>query len=101
MHELPPDAAPGDLNQGLMELGATVCTPTSPRCLVCPLAKLCAANRTGRQDALPVTAPRKTKDQLPLLERTHVWIEDAGTIVLGRRPAGGLFGGLWELPERD
>ncbi len=102
MRALPDDAAPGDLNQGLMELGETVCTPTSPRCLVCPLAKLSAANRTGRQEALPVTPPRKTKDQLPVLARTHVWIEDAGTVVVGRRPSDvGLFGGLWELPDLE
>src|SRR5687767_7477451 len=54
MSALPADAQPGDLNQGLMELGATLCSPTSPRCLVCPLAKLCIANRTARQDELPV-----------------------------------------------
>ncbi|HET9483865.1 MAG TPA: A/G-specific adenine glycosylase [Xanthomonadales bacterium] len=101
MTALPADAAPGDLNQGLMELGATICTPTSPRCLVCPLANACAAKRDGRQDELPVIAKRKSVDELPVLARTHVWIEDAGEIVVGRRPAGGLFGGLWELPDAE
>src|SRR5687768_16917855 len=99
MTALPATAAPGDLNQGLMELGATICTPTSPRCLVCPLAVACAAKRAGRQDELPVVAKRKTADELPLLARTHVWIESDGEVVVGRRPAGGLFGGLWELPD--
>lgn len=101
MASLAPDAEPGDLNQGLMELGATICTPTSPRCLVCPLAKLCAAKRLGRQDELPVMPARKKTRDLPLLARTHVWIEEAGQIVVGRRPTGGLFGGLWELPDLD
>ena len=112
MQSLAHDAEPGDLNQGLMELGATICTPTSPRCLVCPLAKLCAAKRLGRQDELPVMPARKKTEDLPLLARTHVWIEDADeiaapqeeravTIVVARRPAGGLFGGLWELPDLD
>jgi A/G-specific adenine glycosylase len=91
-------AQPGDLNQGLMELGATICTPTQPRCLLCPLAKLCAGKT--RTDELPVMPARKSKDELPLLERTLVWIEERGRIVLGKRPAEGLFGGLWELPER-
>jgi A/G-specific adenine glycosylase len=100
MQALPDDAAPGDLNQGLMELGASLCAPAAPRCLACPLANLCEASRTGRQDALPVTAPRKPESQLPLLARTLVWIERDGRIVLARRRAGGLFGGLWELPER-
>ena len=101
MTALDPDAQPGDLNQGLMELGATICTPTSPRCLICPVQTMCAANRTGRQDELPVMPARKKQDELPVLARTHVWIEDAGAIVIARRPAGGLFGGLWELPDLD
>ncbi|HLL22387.1 MAG TPA: A/G-specific adenine glycosylase, partial [Kofleriaceae bacterium] len=101
MAALPDDAKPGDLNQGLMELGATVCTPTSPRCLVCPLAKLCIANQTGRQDELPVMPVRKKQDELPLLARTHVWIEEACCVIVGRRPPGGLFGALWELPDVD
>src|SRR5687768_15197757 len=56
MSALPAEHAPGDLNQGLMELGATLCSPTSPRCLVCPLAAHCTAARTGRHDELPVVA---------------------------------------------
>src|SRR5690349_13997996 len=50
MAGLPAAAAPGDLNQGLMELGATICAPSQPRCLVCPLVSNCTAVRTGRQD---------------------------------------------------
>jgi A/G-specific adenine glycosylase len=100
MQALPEEAAPGDLNQGLMELGASLCAPASPRCLPCPLAALCEARRTGRQDELPITAPRRPERELPLLARTLVWIERDGRIVLARRRAGGLFGGLWELPEQ-
>lgn len=101
MEALPESTAPGDLNQGLMELGASLCAPASPRCLPCPLAELCDARRTGRQGELPVVAPRRSERELPLLARTLVWIERGGQIVLARRRAGGLFGGLWELPERD
>src|SRR4029077_19248717 len=65
MAALPPRAAPGDLNQGLMELGATVCAPAAPRCLACPLAGHCAT----RGDALPLVNKRKRADELPLLAR--------------------------------
>jgi A/G-specific adenine glycosylase len=98
MRALPAAAAPGDLNQGLMELGATICAAAQPRCLLCPLRGECAAARTGRQDELPVVAARKKPSELPILARTVVWIEDAGHIVLARRTPDGLFGGLWELP---
>jgi A/G-specific adenine glycosylase len=101
MRALPESAPAGDLNQGLMELGATICAPAQPRCLACPLAKECAAARGGRQDELPVVAARKKAAELPLLERTAVWIEEAGRIVLARRAPEGLFGGLWELPPLE
>jgi A/G-specific adenine glycosylase len=100
MEALPADAAPGDLNQGLMELGATLCAPAQPRCLICPLAAHCEAARTGRQDELPVVAARKKESELPVLARTLVWLPRGGDVLLARRRAGGLFGGLWELPER-
>lgn len=87
---------PGDLNQALMELGARVCTPRAPRCLLCPLLGDCAAHRAGEAEALPRKAPRAPRRAVNLvagLVRTpdhRVW--------LGRRPAEGLLGGLWELP---
>jgi A/G-specific adenine glycosylase len=101
MTALPEGTAPGELNQGLMELGATVCSPVQPRCLVCPLAAVCAANRTGRQDELPVVAARKKASELPVLARTLVWLARGEEIVLVRRAPEGLFGGLWELPPVD
>jgi A/G-specific adenine glycosylase len=93
--------APGDLNQGLMELGATLCSPTSPRCLLCPLAAHCEAARTGRQDELPVVAARKKESELPILARAALWMADGDQVVLARRAPEGLFGGLWELPQAD
>jgi A/G-specific adenine glycosylase len=101
MRALPEAAAPGDLNQGLMELGATICAATQPRCLVCPVVKDCEAARAGRQDELPLVAARKKASELPLLARTVVWMEHAGEIVLARRTPDGLFGGLWELPPLE
>ncbi|HEY0249983.1 MAG TPA: A/G-specific adenine glycosylase, partial [Kofleriaceae bacterium] len=66
---LPESCAPGDLNQGLMELGATLCTPTSPRCLLCPIKAGCGAARQGTQERFPLTAPRKKEADLPILAR--------------------------------
>jgi A/G-specific adenine glycosylase len=96
---LPEGRAPGDLNQGLMELGATLCAPTSPKCLICPLGKVCIAAKTGRQTELPVVAPRKKESELPLLEREALWMLGPKGLVLARRVPRGLFGGLWELPQ--
>jgi A/G-specific adenine glycosylase len=101
MRALPQGVAPGDLNEGLMELGATICAAAQPRCLGCPLATACVAARGGRQDELPVVAARKKASDLPLIARTVVWVEDDGAIVLVRRTPDGLFGGLWELPPLE
>jgi len=95
------DGEPGELNQGLMELGATVCTPLSPSCLTCPLSGQCVARATGRQDQLPRLPPRKRAASLPELAAVALWIERRGQLVLARRPAGGLYGGLWELPQGE
>ncbi len=95
----PPTALPGELNQGLMELGATVCTPTSPACLTCPLRAACRARAAGRQDELPRLPARKREADLPLLATVALWVERDGAVLLAQRPATGLFAGLWELPQ--
>jgi A/G-specific adenine glycosylase len=101
MTALPKQSAPGSLNQGLMELGATICSPTSPRCLVCPLSAMCVAAREGRQDELPVVPRRKKAHELPVLAHAALWLQQGDAIVLARRAPHGLFGGLWELPQGD
>jgi adenine-specific DNA glycosylase len=102
MAALPAGAAAGDLNQGVMELGATVCTANAPpACLVCPVREPCRARATGRQAELPVMPVRRRDDELPLLARTALWIADGDRVVLARRVPAGLFGGLWELPAGD
>jgi A/G-specific adenine glycosylase len=101
MAALPEILDPAALNQGLMELGATICTPSSPRCLACPLVAGCDAARTGRTAELPISAPRKKASELPVLARAALWIEARGEIVLARRRPDGLFGGLWELPPLE
>ena len=92
---LVPADAPSEFNQAMMELGATVCTPRAPQCLTCPVAKPCRARAAGIQDELPRKRVRKeppTVDALALVARCR------SRVLLGRRPARGLWGGLWEPP---
>lgn len=91
------DAAvpPGVLNQALMELGALVCSPAQPACGVCPLAALCVANRDGLTATLPVTSARAKPKPVAMVAAV-VW--HGGRVLLARRAAQGLFGGLWEPP---
>ena len=96
---LPAAADPGELNQGLMELGATVCTPTSPRCLDCPLSGQCVAARDGRQAELPVLPRRRPAAELPRLAEVALWLVRTARVLVARRAATGLYGGLWELPQ--
>jgi A/G-specific adenine glycosylase len=96
--ELVSAEAPGDHNQGLMELGATVCTPRSPACSICPVADACRARAAGRTAELPMLPRPKRAADRPLIEREAMWLRDGAAILLARRTAGGLYGGLWELP---
>jgi A/G-specific adenine glycosylase len=96
-NELLDRAAPGEFNQALMELGATICLPENPQCLVCPVAELCRARANGTQSQLPVkiVARRNVQEQ-----RTVFWIEQAGKLLLWQRAADSrLMPGFWELPE--
>ena len=97
--DLVPDQAPGDFNQALMELGATLCAPAAPRCAACPLAASCRAHQEGRTGELPRMPERRRDSDKPLLAATAAWVERGGRLLLARRVAGGLFGGLWELPQ--
>ena len=93
-----PDAA-GTFNQAMMELGALVCTPTSPACADCPLAADCAAARDERAADYPRRPPRK---ELPVRRRTVAVIHDAqGRVLLVRNDEGGLLKGLWDLPALE
>lgn len=82
--------------QGLMDLGATVCTRRNPACGRCPLMRRCVARREDRIDELP--APRRRK-ALPLRKTTWLVMLHRGEVVLERRPSSGLWGGLWTFPE--
>ncbi len=97
---MPP--CPGDFNQALMELGATVCLPNGePLCGECPLRELCRANAGGLQGEIPVKAPkkpRKVQELTVFLLRRGPFTQEKLT-ALERRPKGGLLGGLWQLPN--
>jgi A/G-specific adenine glycosylase len=91
-----PAATPGDFNQALMELGATVCVPASPRCRECPLAADCVALREGRTAELPV---RPARPAVPHHEiAVGVIRRRDGRLLIQQRPEEGLLGGLWEFP---
>ena len=88
---------PGDFNQAMMELGATVCTPKNPSCGDCPLRKDCAARKQGVQADYPI---KPQKGPVPVRKRTAVVIADAaGRVLLVQNREGGLLKGLWELPS--
>lgn len=89
---------PGDLNQALMEHGATVCRPESPLCLLCPVRGACMAFRHGRVDELPPAKVRAEPKRLTLA--LAVWPHE-NTLLFARRAEKGLFGGLWELPAAE
>ena len=88
----------GDFTQSLMELGATVCVPKSPRCGLCPLRSLCAAYRTERQDALPVVSKKQPRRKE---QKTVLLLYFGQKIAVRRRPEDALLGGLWEFPSVD
>jgi A/G-specific adenine glycosylase len=89
---------PSTVNQGLMELGATVCTPRKPECASCPWEKLCDARREGDPEKFPA-ATKKTP--VRALDHVSIAISRRGKLLLARRPPRGLWGGLFELPTGE
>lgn len=90
-----PADRPGDFAQALMDLGAGICTPRGPRCLVCPLQHHCAAHAAGNPETYPVKAARRPR---PTRQGMAWWIEHGGAVALVRRPPRGLLGGMPALP---
>ena len=91
-----PKGEAGDYNQALMDLGATICLPKNPRCLLCPLMELCEARSLGIQDQRPVLKPKK---ETPHVVHAAAVIVQRGRALLAKRPADGLLGGMWEFPN--
>lgn len=91
-------SAPGAFNQALMELGATVCVPKQPQCLICPIADECVARAEGLQNELPVKAPKQRQKKV---EKTVYLVVNKDRILLFQRPAAErLMPGFWDVPEQ-
>lgn len=97
LEEVIPQDAPGDFNQGLIELGAIVCVPNGePKCEVCPAAQFCRARKEGLIDQLPVKSKAKARR---IEKKTVLVFRDSKGIAVRKRPAEGLLAGLYELPN--
>jgi A/G-specific adenine glycosylase len=90
-----PHERAGDFNQALMDLGATICTPQSPACLICPISAVCQAFALGIQEDRPVLAARPS---VPHYTVTAAIIRREGKFLIAHRPSNGLLGGMWEFP---
>lgn len=96
--QLVPENEPGQFNEAIMELGAVVCVPRQPKCLLCPVAASCQANLTGRTSRLPVVGPR-TK---PRCVEHHVIGARKGNLYLfEQRAADGMWSKMWQLPTAE
>ncbi|CRI65251.1 A/G-specific adenine glycosylase [Thiocapsa sp. KS1] len=95
--QLTPTRRVGAYNQGMMDLGATLCTRRAPACDRCPLSERCIARGSNRQAQLPSPRPRRTQPERATL--MLLLVDPAGGILLERRPESGIWGGLWSLPE--
>ncbi len=86
---------PSSFNQGLMEIGALVCTPTKPMCLLCPLQEFCSAHINGKETDYPVKIKKiKTKK----IDRIAMIVEKEGQVLVEKRPEEGLLANLWQFP---
>jgi A/G-specific adenine glycosylase len=93
---LPPGQA-GDYNQAWMDLGSSICTPTNPNCLQCPLSSFCASYQMASQNIRPVKPARKTVPEVTVT--AGILLSPHGDqVLLALRPEDGLLGGLWEFP---
>ena len=94
-----PDHRAGDFAQALMDLGATVCTPRAPKCILCPIGEICRARALGLAENLP---RRRAKTARPTRRGIAFWaVRPDGSVLLRRRPEQGLLGGMIEVPSTD
>ena len=95
-HEAVPERDVEAYTQGLMDLGATVCTRSRPACAVCPVAGTCVARSQGRQAEMPGARPRRER---PLRAASFVLLTQGSQVLLERRPPAGIWGSLLALPQ--
>ena len=96
---LVPQRRAGDYAQAMMDLGATVCTPRSPRCVICPLMASCISRKRGIAEELPRRAPKAERPTRRGL--AFVLTRKDGAVLLRKRPTKGLLGGMDEVPSSD
>ena len=98
VERLVPEGRPGDFAEALMDLGATICTPTRPNCLICPVSDLCLAKAEGEPERYPIKPAKQPK---PIRRGTAFVAVHKGEVLLQRRPDKGLLGGMLGLPTSD
>lgn len=87
---------PGEFNQAMMELGATLCTPKNPKCNLCPVAFSCIATQTAKTSIIPYKAPKKKIPHHHIV--VGVCADTSGNLLIALRPEEKMLGGLWEFP---
>ena len=96
IHEIISKENPSYFNQGLMELGALICTPTSPSCLLCPVQTHCRAFHEGIQRELPIKTKKKSTKEMHLV--AGVFVDENGKFLIRKRESEGLLANMWEYP---
>jgi len=90
---------PALLNEGLMELGAVVCTPRTPRCEACPVSRVCAARAGGLQGSIPRARPPASREIVSC--DSAVIVDRAGRVALEQRPSEGMWASMWQAPTLE
>ncbi len=90
---------PRNLNQALMELGAMICTPTKPKCSVCPISPICRAHQRNDVESFP--PKKKPKNWIHLEEKVHAFVNARGEVLLSVSEAGKWRAGLWDFPSQS
>ncbi len=96
MDEAVPESKPGDFNQAVMELGATVCTPSNPSCESCPLQTDCVAWNSAQTDVIPYKSPAKKVPHYQIA--VGIIVNENDEVLISLRPQESMLGGLWEFP---
>jgi len=94
--ELIPEDRPGDFNQALMELGATICTPSNPDCNQCPLQAGCVASKQAKTEEIPYKSPAKKRPHHQI--GVGIIMNEDEEVLIALRPEDAMLGGLWEFP---
>lgn len=97
--QLTPQSRPGDFAQAMMDLGATICTPKKPACILCPLNDNCAALLEGEPELYPVKAPKKARPVR--YGAAFIILSPQGDVYLRKRPDKGLLAGMSEIPNSE